>query len=148
MLIAVAVMLAWSAAMWLVWFSWDRNQEELDGITYSVARHDVRTWQIVGSVVTIALAAAIAYLWVRHGSRRYQVGPRAVAIPLLAAGAPLGFVVAWSWDAGQDPTSDGLFLVASVMMMFGGTVLALGVLGVTEFVALWLERGHPRRPTE
>ncbi len=115
-----------AAAMWLAWLGWDHEYYEVDG----VAQGPYRAWQVVGCGLSIAVAAVLAYLWVR----------KVWAIPVLAAAGVLGFAVPWTVAAIATDDS-GLWAVGLVFLVIGGGIGLAMVLTLTAAIA----SAFPRR---
>ncbi len=109
-----------SAGMWLAWLGWDHEYYLVDG----VPQGPYEAWQVVGCGLAIAVAAMIAYLWVR----------RAVAILSLTAAATIGFAVPWSVDASASDDT-GLWGVGLIFLLVGGGAGIAILLAVTAAIA-------------
>ena len=89
-----------AAAMWFAWLGWDHEYYQVDG----VAQGPYRAWQVIGVGLSIAVAAVLAYVWVRG----------VWAIFVLAAAAIIGFAVPWTLDAASnDDTGEPPILARS-----------------------------------
>lgn len=102
----------WGMAMWGAWLAWDRP--------YGEPVHDPAPWQLVGCPFAIAVGAVLICRWSMRRVAAERRAIKAVAVPLLAVAADLGFVMPWSWDQARQVDSDGLFMVGSMMMFVGG----------------------------
>lgn len=109
-----------SAAMWLAWLGWDHEYYLVDG----VPQGPYQAWQVVGCGLAIAVAAMIAYLWVR----------RAGAIFPLTAAATIGFAVPWAVDASASDES-GLWVVGLIFLLVGGGAGIAVLLAITAAIA-------------
>ncbi len=107
------------AGMWFAWLGWDHEYYEVNGI----AQGPYRSWQVIGCGVSVAVAAVLAYVWIRGDA----------AIVVLAAAADAGFAVPWTIDAASNDDS-GLFVVGLVMIVVGGGVALVCLLALTHVV--------------
>lgn len=124
---AAALALAlFAAAMWFAWLGWDHEYYEVDG----VAQGPYRAWQVVGCGLSIAVAAVLAYLWLRN----------VWAIPVLAGAGVLGFAVPWAVDAVSNDDS-GLWVVGLLFLFIGGGIGLATVLTLTAAIT----SAFPRR---
>lgn len=114
---------AFSAAMWFAWLGWDHQYYLIDG----VPQGPYRPWQVVGCALSVAVAAAAAYRFLRMP----------FAIPPLVLAADIGFAIPWGVDASSDET--GLWAVGLVMLVVGGGIGLTFVVGLTAILT-------PRRP--
>jgi hypothetical protein len=117
---ATAALGLFAAAMWFAWLGWDDEYYLVDG----VAQGPYRPWQVVGCVVSIGLAAMLAYLWTRG----------VWAVLVLAAAADVGFAVPWTMHAASTDDS-GLFVVGLLFLLVGGGIALVALLSVTAVLA-------------
>ena len=116
---AIALALV-AGAMWFAWLGWDHEYYKVDG----VSQGPYRAWQVIGCGVSIAVAAVLAYLWVRS----------VWAIFVLAAAAVIGFAVPWALDAASSDDS-GLWLVGLVLLLVGGGIALVVLLTISAAAA-------------
>ena len=120
-----------AAAMWFAWLGWDHEYYQVDG----VAQGPYRAWQVIGVGLSIAVAAVLAYLWVRG----------VWAIFVLAAAAIIGFAVPWTLDAASNDDT-GLFMVGLLFLLVGGGSALLGLLAWSLFRSARRQRNADLRP--
>ena len=102
--------------MWFAWLGWDHEYYQVDG----VPQGPYRAWQVLGCGLSIAVAAVLAYLWVRS----------VWAIFVLAAAADIGFAVPWALDAASTDDS-GLWVVGLLFLLVGGGIGLMVLLAVS-----------------
>ncbi|MFL6105410.1 MAG: hypothetical protein ACJ72L_00505 [Marmoricola sp.] len=121
----LSALTAFCAVMWFAWLGWDHQYYLVDG----VPQGPYRPWQVTGCGLSVAVAAAAAYRFLRMP---FAIGPIVLA-------ADIGFAIPWAVDASSSDET-GLWAVGLIMLLVGGAIGLTFVVGLTAILT-------PRRPS-